>query len=76
VDVAVFMFAQDARPDGLLGLLSPLWQLVIGVFVVVAVLAAGARLARRGRSRMNAALLYIAAAIIAVTVLGVLIAAR
>lgn len=42
--------------DGLLGLLSPGWQLVLGVCVAVAVVVAGFRLVRRGPSRMTKAM--------------------
>ena len=57
----------------LLGLLLPFWQLVIGAFVLVVVLASVRRLARRGPSRMTTALLIIAVAIAGFTVVGVLL---
>lgn len=59
--------------DALLGLLLPIWQLVIGALVLVAVLASVRRLARRGRSRMTTALLVTAAAIAGFAVVGVLL---
>ncbi|MFE9695012.1 hypothetical protein [Micromonospora sp. NPDC005806] len=59
--------------EALLGLLLPFWQLVIGAFVLVVVLASVRRLARRGPSRMTTALLITAAAIAGFTVVGVLL---
>ena len=41
--------------DALLGLLAPFWQLIIGAFVLFAVLISIVRLARRGPSRMSTA---------------------
>ncbi|MEH1013666.1 hypothetical protein V6U90_11210 [Micromonospora sp. CPCC 206060] len=67
---------QDVRilaADALLGLLLPIWQLVIGVLVLLAVLASVRTLARRGPSRMSTALLVTAAAIIGLAVIGVLL---
>ncbi|BCL13428.1 hypothetical protein GCM10017556_11670 [Micromonospora sagamiensis] len=63
------MLAEDA----LLGLLLPIWQLVIAVFVLFAVVASVRRLARRGPSRMTTALLVTAAAIAGLAVIGVLL---
>jgi hypothetical protein len=62
------VFAQDA----LLGLLLPFWQLVIGAFVLIAVVFSVQRLARRGHSRMTTAMLVTAGAILGLAVLGVL----
>lgn len=62
---------QGGGSDALLGLLLPFWQVTIGLFVVFALVMAGTRLARRGPSRMNAALLYLAAAIATVVLLAV-----
>lgn len=59
--------------DALLDLLLPLWQLVIGVLVLIAVVVPIHRLARRGRSRMGAAMLIIGGAVVCLAVLGVLI---
>lgn len=56
-----------------LGLLLPIWQLVIAVFVLVAVVVSVRRLARRGPSRMTTALLVTAAAITGLAVVGVLL---
>jgi hypothetical protein len=64
--------ARLADGEALLATLAPLWQLVIGVCVLVVVVAASAKLIRRGRSRMTTALVVTGAAIIGVTVLGVL----
>jgi hypothetical protein len=58
--------------DGLLATLVPLWQIVIGGCVLVVLVAASARLARRGRSRMTTALLVTGAAVVGVAVIGVL----
>lgn len=59
--------------EAVLGLLLPFWQLVIGAFVLFAVLASVRRLARRGPSRMTTALLVTAAAIASLAVIGVLL---
>jgi uncharacterized BrkB/YihY/UPF0761 family membrane protein len=58
--------------DALLGLLLPFWQLVIGLFVVVALVAAVYRLGRRGPSRMRTALLVTGGAIVGITLVGIL----
>jgi len=60
-------------PDVLLGLLVPAWQLTVGVFVVFVLLIAGARLLRRGRSRMTVALLYLAVAIVGLVILAAVV---
>ena len=62
--------------DGLLGTLAPIWQLTIGACVLVAVVAASARLARRGRSRMTTALLVTGTAAVLLAVIGVLTSGR
>jgi hypothetical protein len=62
--------------DALLEMLLPMWQLVIGCCVLLALLVATVRLVRRGRSRMTNALLVTGAAIIGLSVLGVLAASR
>jgi hypothetical protein len=64
--------APPAPADGLLATLAPAWQVVIGGCVLVVVVAASARLARRGRSRMTTALLVTGAAAIGLAVIGVL----
>jgi hypothetical protein len=57
--------------DALLGLLLPFWQLVIGLFVVVALVGAVYRLARRGPSRMRTALLVTGAAIVGIALISI-----
>lgn len=59
--------------DSLSALLLPFWQLVIGGFVLVALVTSVRRLARRGRSRMTTGLLVTASAIVGLAVLGVLL---
>ncbi|GAB3185552.1 hypothetical protein GCM10027259_46940 [Micromonospora palomenae] len=59
--------------EALLGLLAPFWQLVIAAVVLAVVVLSAARLARRGRSRMTTALLVTVAAIVGLTVIGVLV---
>jgi NhaP-type Na+/H+ or K+/H+ antiporter len=58
--------------DALLGLLLPFWQLVLGVVIIVFVVGASVRLARRGRSRMNTAILVTGVALVGLVVIGVL----
>ena len=58
--------------DGLLATLAPIWQIVIGSCVLVVLIAASARLARRGRSRMTTALLVTGAAVVGLAVIGML----
>jgi hypothetical protein len=64
--------ALAANPDGLMGTLAPVWQVAIGGCVVLVVIAASARLARRGPSRMTTALLVTGVAIVGLTVIGIL----
>ena len=59
--------------EALLGLLLPFWQVVIGGFVLLAVVASVRKLAQRGLSRMNRALLFTAGAIIMLALAGVLL---
>jgi hypothetical protein len=65
-----------ATDDGLLAMLAPVWQIVIGTCVLVVVIAASARLALRGRSRMTTALLVTGTAAVALAVIGVLTSGR
>jgi hypothetical protein len=58
--------------DPLLGLLLPFWQLVLGLATLGFVVFTAARLARRGRSRMNTAIMVTGAAVIGLMILGVL----
>lgn len=64
------LFAAEA----LLGMLAPMWQLVIGVLVLVFVVVCTYRLLQRGPSRMNHAVVVMGAAIAGVVILGVLFA--
>ena len=66
------MFATDALTD----LLLPFWQLVIGSLVLVAVVVAGARLLRRGPSRMTTAMVVTAAAVVGLATIGILLQGR
>lgn len=59
--------------DALLGLLLPAWRLTIGLFVMFALLVAGIRLLRRGRSRMTNAVLYLAVAIVCLVILAAVV---
>jgi hypothetical protein len=65
-----------AASDGLLATAAPIWQILIGGCVLLALIAASARLARRGRSRMTTALLVTGVAIIGLAVVGVLTSER
>jgi hypothetical protein len=58
--------------DALLGLLLPFWQLVLGVAIAIFVVGASVRLARRGRSRMNTAIVVSFSLLLGVVLLGVL----
>lgn len=59
--------------DALLNLLLPVWQLAIGVCVLAAVVVVGIRLAQRGPSRVNTALLLTGGAVAGICALGLLI---
>jgi threonine/homoserine/homoserine lactone efflux protein len=59
--------------DALTNLLLPFWQVVISVCVAVAVVVAAVRLARRGRSRVNAALLLTGGTVVGVCAVGLLL---
>jgi hypothetical protein len=59
--------------DGLGGVLLPMWQVVIGILVLVAVVMSVGRLARRGPSRMSAALLVVGGAVVCLAVVGYLV---
>jgi threonine/homoserine/homoserine lactone efflux protein len=59
--------------DPLLSILLPFWQMVIGLCVLAAVVVAGVRLARRGRSRINTALLLTGGAVVGICALGILL---
>jgi hypothetical protein len=59
-------------PDALLGLLLPAWQVVIGLFVLLALIGAGYRLGRRGPSRMTTAMLVTGGAVVGIAAVGIL----
>jgi hypothetical protein len=59
--------------EALTGLLMPIWQLLIGLFVLVALVVAGYRLFLRGPSRMGGALLIVGGAVVCVAVLSYLV---
>ena len=56
--------------DALFGLVIPLWQLVIGLLVVVAVVVSVHRLFMRGPSRMGGAMLLAGGAVVCVAVVS------
>jgi hypothetical protein len=62
--------------DGLLATAAPIWQIVIGGCVLVFLVAASARLVRRGRSRMTTALVVVGAAAVSLAIIGVLTSGR
>ena len=59
--------------DVLFGLLMPLWQMVIGVLVLVAVTVSIHRLFMRGPSRMGGAMLLAGGAVVCIAVVGYVI---
>ena len=59
--------------DALLDLLMPLWQLVIGVLVLVTVVVSLHRLFLRGPSRMGGAMLLAGGAAVGLAVVGYLV---
>jgi Na+/H+-dicarboxylate symporter len=59
--------------DALLDLLLPLWQLVIGVLVLVTLVLSVHRLVMRGPSRMGGAMLMVGAAVIGIAVISYLV---
>jgi hypothetical protein len=59
--------------DALLDLLMPLWQLVIGLLVLVTLVVSVHRLFLRGPSRMGGAMLMVGAVVIGVAVLSYLL---
>jgi len=56
--------------DALLDLLMPLWQVVIGVLVLVALVVSVHRLFMRGPSRMGGALLLLGGAVVCVALIS------
>jgi len=59
--------------DSFSALLLPIWQLVIGGLVLLALLMSVRRLASRGRSRMTTGLLVTGSVIVGLAVVGVLL---
>ena len=59
--------------DAVLGLLVPLWQLVIGLLVLVTVVLSARKLLMRGPSRMGGALLLAGGAVVALTAISYLV---
>jgi hypothetical protein len=56
--------------DALSGLLMPLWQVVIGLLVLVALVVSVHRLLMRGPSRMGGAMLLFGGAVVCVAVIS------
>ncbi len=59
--------------DAMFGLLMPLWQVVIGLLVVVTVVVSVHRLFLRGPSRMGGAMLLTGGAVVCVAVVSYLV---
>ena len=59
--------------DAFVGLLVPLWQLVIGLLVLVTVVLSIRKLLMRGPTRMGGALLLAGAAVLALTAISYLV---
>jgi hypothetical protein len=59
--------------DALTDLLMPLWQLVIGLLVLVTLAVSVRRLVMRGPTRMGGAMLLVGGAVICVAVVGYLV---
>ena len=55
------------------GLLMPLWQMVIGVLVVITLVLSVYRLFMRGPSRMGGAMLMVGGAVVCVAVISYLV---
>lgn len=66
---------QNTAADAFLAMLGPFWRLVLSCVVLAFVLLTATRLARRGRSRMNTAMLVAGTGIVALVLLGMLLAA-
>ena len=56
--------------DALFGLLMPLWQLIIGLLVLVTVVVSAHRLFARGPSRMGGAMLLVGGAVVCIAVVS------
>ena len=59
--------------DAMFGLLMPIWQMLIGVLVLVALLVSVHRLFMRGPSRMGGAMLLVGGAVVCVAVVSYLV---
>ncbi len=59
--------------DVFAGLLAPAWQVAIAILVLVVTVLAGRTLARRGRSRMNRAMVVTGATVIGLVTVMVLL---
>jgi hypothetical protein len=59
--------------DALFGMLIPLWQVIIGLLVLVTVVVSVRRLVMRGPSRMGGAMLLAGGALVCVAVVSYLI---
>ncbi len=59
--------------DALFGLLMPLWQVLIGVLVLVVLVVSVHRLFMRGPSRMGGAMLIAGGAVVCVAVVSYLV---
>jgi hypothetical protein len=67
-------YAGPTTQDALLGALAPLWQVLVACCVLIVSITAGARLVRRGRSRMGTAMMLTGTVLVvlsAVVVLGI-----
>jgi hypothetical protein len=60
----------ELADDALSGLLMPLWQVVIGLLVLVALVVSVHRLFMRGPSRMGGAMLLFGGAVVCVAVIS------
>jgi hypothetical protein len=65
--------SRTVSADALLDLLVPLWQLLIGLLVLVAIVVAGHRIFMRGPSRMGGAMLLTGGAVIGVAIISYLV---
>ena len=59
--------------DSLAGLVLPMWQLVIGLLVLVAVVGSVHRLVMRGPTRMGGAMLLVGGAVVCIAVVSYLV---
>ncbi len=65
--------APAGAQDALSNLLLPIWQVAIGLCVIAAVVVVAVRLARRGPSRVSAALLLTGGAVVTICTVGILL---